>query len=89
MGIPPLTTFQFDDDNSLKMQTLFNQEMLYRGYLASNHVYTCSHHTDQVIDEYLEAVADVFKIVACAQEQDKYNDLLHGPVISKGFKRLN
>ena len=91
VGIPPLTTclFQYTDDTALELQTIFTQEMLDRGYLAWNHVYTCYEHTEEIVDLYMECVDDVFGLMANAVEQGKIKDMLKGPVATKGFKRLN
>ncbi|MHA1979223.1 MAG: aminotransferase class III-fold pyridoxal phosphate-dependent enzyme [Candidatus Hodarchaeales archaeon] len=88
-GIPPLGHFAFNhDDQSLPLRTLFTQEMLKKGYLASSSVYVSYKHTNEIINSYLEDTNDVFAFLKQAIEKDKISDLLEGPVAHSGFRRL-
>ena len=88
-AVPPLTTFDFDyGENNLKLQTLFTQEMLGRGFLASKSVYVSYSHNEQHVEKYMENVTDVFGILLKAIDQGNVNKLLKGPVAHVGFKRL-
>ena len=87
-GIPPLTTFAFDDRNSLQLHTLFTQEMLNRGFLASKSVYVSYSHSEDHVQRYLQCVDEVFELVKKAVESNNVSDLLTGPVAHEGFKRL-
>ncbi|MBN1762918.1 MAG: aminotransferase class III-fold pyridoxal phosphate-dependent enzyme [Methanomicrobia archaeon] len=89
LGIPPLTTFVFDyGDDSQALLTLFTQEMLNRGFLASKSVYVSYSHTEEHVGMYLENVSEVFGIVKKAIKEDNIYDLLKGPIAHEGFKRL-
>ena len=88
MGIPPLTTFKFISDNSQVIHTLFTQEMLERGFLASKSVYVSYSHSNQHVEDYLSNVERVFSIIQQGIENGKINSLLEGPVAHEGFKRL-
>jgi len=88
MGIPPLTTFHFASDNSQVLHTLFTQEMLKRGFLASKSVYVSYSHSDLNVEDYLSNVEEVFGIIQQGIENGKINSLLKGPVAHDGFKRL-
>lgn len=88
MGIPPLTTFTFDHEKSQALHTLFTQEMLDRGFLASKSVYASYSHTKKHVSRYLENVDEVFGFIRKAVENGKIQDLLRGPVAHAGFKRL-
>ena len=88
MGIPPLTTFKFISDNSQAMHTLFTQEMLERGFLASKSVYVSYSHTNLHVEHYLSNVEEVFRIIKQGIKDEKINSLLKGPVAHEGFKRL-
>ena len=88
MGIPPLTTFVFDHEDGQALQTLFTQEMLDRGFLASKSVYASYSHTEECVEKYLENVDEVFGIIKKAIEKDSVCGLLKGPVAHEGFKRL-
>ena len=88
MGIPPLTTFVFDYKESQALHTLFTQEMLKRGFLASKSVYVSYSHKENHIKEYLKNVEEVFKIIKDAIENNNVYHLLKGPVAHTGFRRL-
>lgn len=88
MGIPPLTTFAFEHDEAQAMHTLFTQEMLYRGFLASKSLYASYSHTKAHVSKYLENVDEVFETIKKAAESGKVGELLRGPVAYTGFKRL-
>jgi glutamate-1-semialdehyde 2,1-aminomutase len=88
-GLPALTGFNFDSTNALKYKTFISQEMLKKGYLASNCVYVCTEHSDEVIDSYFNKLSDVFQIIKKCEEGKSIDNLLNGPVCHDGFKRLN
>lgn len=88
MGIPPLTTFAFNHKESQAMHTLFTQEMLDRGFLASRSVYVSYSHTEEHVLKYLENIDEVFKFIKKAIESGKIQRFLRGPVAHTGFKRL-
>ena len=89
MGIPPLTTFVFDyGENSQAIHTLFTQEMLNHGFLASKSVYVSYSHTEEHVEKYLENVDEIFGMIKNAIEENEVYDLLKGPVAHTGFNRL-
>ena len=88
VGIPPLTTFHFVSDNSQVIHTLFTQEMLKRGFLASKSVYVSYSHSNRQVEDYLSNVEEVFRIIQQGVENGKINSFLKGPVAHEGFKRL-
>lgn len=88
MGIPPLTTFHFEADNSQILHTIFTQEMLKRGFLASKSVYAAYSHTDRQVEDYLANAGEVFNIIRKGVDKGTINSLLKGPVAHAGFKRL-
>ena len=54
-AVPPLTTFVFNyGRDSQALHTLFTQEMLERGFLASKSVYVSYSYTEELVDKYLE-----------------------------------
>lgn len=87
-GIPPLTTFAFEHEESQALHTLFTQEMLSRGFLASKSVYVSYSHAEKHVAKYLENVDEVFGIIKKAMENKKIHALLKGPVAHESFKRL-
>jgi len=89
MNIPSLITFKFDyGKDSLALHTLFNQELLKRGYLVSKEIAVSYAHTKEHIDEYMKNVDEVFGIIKTAIENKKIYRLLKGPVVHSGFERL-
>ena len=88
-GLSALASFDFKSSNSLAYETLITQEMLSKGYLASNKVYVCIDHTPEVIDSYFDALDPIFALIKeCEDGRDVFN-LLKGSVCHNGFKRLN
>lgn len=87
-GIAPLPHFAFDHEENQVLQTLFTQEMLNHGFLASKNVYVSYSHNEEQVEMYLENANDVFGIIKRAVKEDNVRDLLKGPVAHEGFKRL-
>ena len=88
-GIPALSGFTFKSSNALAYKTLVTQEMLKKGYLASNCVYSCTEHTQDIVDGYFLELDKIFvKIKECEDGRD-INTLLDGPLCHSGFNRLN
>jgi glutamate-1-semialdehyde 2,1-aminomutase len=88
-GIPPLSHFTIAGPEGESLATLFTQEMLDRGFLASASFYaTCAHEAHHV-DAYLAAVDQVFAILARAAAAGDVARHLRGPVKHSGFQRLN
>ena len=88
-GIPALAGYTFKSPNALAYKTLVTQEMLGKGYLATNAVYASIAHTPDVIDGYFDALDLVFAVVRKCEDGLDVNSLLKGPVCHAGFKRLN
>jgi len=84
----PMSHFDFED-NKLLLKTLFTQEMLYRGFLATNSYYACYAHKKEHIEAYLEAVDEVFELISKAIKEGNPEKYLKGPVCQSGFKRLS
>ena len=87
-GIPPMGHFSFDYENGQAIRTLFTQEMLQKGFLATNAFYACYAHQDSHIESYLAAVNEAFAIIAEATKQNRVEKLLRGPIAHSGFHRL-
>jgi len=88
-GIPPLGHFSFEFPEPLVYKTLYTQEMLKRGYLASTAFYVAFSHTDAIVDRYLDETEKVFSLIRRAHESGNPQTFLAGPVCHSGFKRLN
>ncbi len=88
-GVMPIASFSFNHPNAQALKTLFVQEMLERGFLASNLYFASAAHTTVHIKNYLHAVDAVFKIIAEAVKRGDVMKRLKGPVAHTGFQRLN
>ena len=88
-GIPAMSSYSFMENN-LTLQTYVTQEMLKKGFLASDRFYACISHDDNSIKIYLEALNEIFvKISKSILEGVELDTLLDGPIKHSGFKRLN
>ena len=88
-GLPALTGFTIQSSKSLVYKTLITQQMLKKGYLASSSCYVSLSHESDVMEPYLEALDDVFALIAECEAGRSLEELLDGPVCHDGFKRLN
>ncbi len=89
-GLAPFSSFTFNhQDKHQMLKTLFVQEMLKRGFLASNIFFPTHAHTDAHLKKYADAVDKVFKILKEAHDADSVEKYLNGPVAHTGFARLN
>ena len=75
-GITSIPNFSFLYDNSLAIQTLFTQEMLSRGYLARTGTAVTYSYSENIINEYLDNVEIVFKIISKALKNGTIEKLL-------------
>jgi len=89
-GIPALISFDFNSDQSLAYRSFITQEMLKRGYLATNSIYVSIAHTEEILGKYFDELISLFKVIKQCEtgEKDIYT-LLEGPICHSGFKRLN
>jgi glutamate-1-semialdehyde 2,1-aminomutase len=88
-GLPALCSFIFLSKNSQKYKTLITQEMLKKGFLASNAVYSCTSHTNAILEKYFWELEKVFKIIQDCENGLDINKILKYPVSHSGFQRLN
>jgi glutamate-1-semialdehyde 2,1-aminomutase len=87
-GIDPLGHFSFGFENPLVLKTLFTQLMLEKGFLASTAFYASYAHKDEHVEQYLDAVNDVFKCTSEFIAEGNPGKYLKGPVCHSGFRRL-
>jgi glutamate-1-semialdehyde 2,1-aminomutase len=88
-GLAALTGFTIQSENSLAYKTLITQEMLAKGFLASNSVYVCIDHSNEIVQGYFDALDPIFAIIKQCEEGRDVMSLLRGPICHSGFKRLN
>lgn len=88
-GLDPLPKFQFKIPHHNKVKTLITFLMMKRGFLASDVVYICTKHDDEVLKKYFNAfeeVIDEIKDVINEEKEFKKYDIEEA---YKGFQRLN
>ena len=88
-GLPALTNFNFNSVNNQKYKTLITQEMLKKNFLASNLIYVCTEHKDNVVNEYFFHIDKIFKTIKECEEGRSIDGLLNTQEANIGFSRLN
>ncbi len=87
-GIDPLAHFAFNYTNALSLKTLYTQEMLERGVLATNAFYSSYAHDDIALNKYEFSANEAFEIIYKAIQSGNPENFLKTPVCHSGFKRL-
>jgi len=87
-GMKPMSHFSFEHEFPQAMKAYFIQLMLEQGFLASNLFYAMYAHTDEHIQDYLQAVDLVFAELAAVNVQGGIESKLVGNPASNGFGRL-
>jgi len=87
-GIYPLGHFSFSYNNPLVLKTLFTQQMLEKGFLATTALYTSYAHNNEHIEQYLQAVDATFGYISKATKEGNVRKHLKGPVCHESFRRL-
>lgn len=88
-GLLSLPIFSIKSKNNLAYKTLITQEMLKKGFLASNSVYVCTEHNEKIVNNYIEELDKIFKLIKKCEDGFDIGNLLDGPVCQSGFSRLN
>lgn len=88
-GVVPLSSFTFEYGAERQaLKTLFIQEMLDRGFLASTVVYASYAHKLAHLKKYARAVDEVFGVLKVALDDNTVQKRLRGPIAHTGFARL-
>jgi glutamate-1-semialdehyde aminotransferase len=77
VGLPSVLILSIKEERPLVIKTLITQEMLKKGFLASN-----------VMNEYLAKMDGVLRTISKAKLAGKLEELLESSVAHGGFKRL-
>jgi glutamate-1-semialdehyde 2,1-aminomutase len=88
-GLPALSSFVFKYPNHAELKTFLTQEMLKRGFLASNLFYASISHSNEVVESYLWQLDAVFGEIREILDSSMASSRLNGPVSHSGFKRIN
>lgn len=87
-GLDSMPSFVFDVPEWNLIKTLLTQEMLRRGYLATNSFYPSLAHTGEEIGRYLESFEEVVREIFEAGDELRLRGKLLGPEAHIGFRRL-
>ena len=87
-GLPAITSFAIASPYSLEYKSLITQEMLDKGYLATNLLFICTEHSSVIVDGYFDALDSVFGLIRQCEDGLDVRSLLRGPVCHTSFSRL-
>ena len=87
-GIPPLSHFSFEYENALAMKALLVQLMLEKGFLASTLFDAMYAHQPQNVEQYLQALDEVFAEISRENKTEELEKRLKGKPAGAGFQRL-
>jgi glutamate-1-semialdehyde 2,1-aminomutase len=88
-GITSMPGFEIKTVNWAAYKTYLTQEMLKSGLLATDCLYACTAHNDNVLTIYAEALDRVFSMFQKFENGDDVFSCLEGPVCHSRFERLN
>jgi len=88
-GLPALCSFLFKSKNNDKYKALITQELLKKGFLASNTVYSSIAHKRYIVDKYLEELEKVFLKIQNCENGQNINKYLNFGTPQKKFERMN
>ncbi len=83
-----LTSFELEVNDWQKSLTLYTQEMLKRGILASDRVYSNLGHNRRSINYFKRCLIDVFKMIKTYDKNNTTINFLEGPTRIPGFGRV-
>lgn len=86
-SLDTIPIFNFKNLNNLK-KTYLTQEMLKKGFIASNIVYVSICHNDKILEKYFQNLKLVFKKISSLNKKDLSNQL-NGRECFSPFSRLN
>ena len=90
-GLPALSAFSLESKNWLKYKTFITQEMLKKGFLASNALFICINHDKIVLENYYDNLNEIFHTIYKFEKgiNSNIDDSLDSEVCHSGFNRLN
>ena len=88
-GLNPIPNFKIEIDDWLACKTYISQQMLMRGYLASNAVFASVAHDDKVLDRYAEAIeATLAEVSMVIKRGETFRENLSSEVCHSHFRRI-
>ena len=88
VGIESIINFNFSSKYNLYYKTYITQEMLKKGYLASNIIYVTIYHNKITVKKYLQKLEPIFKNIENFEKNKNVKKFLDGPVCASSFGRL-
>ena len=88
-GIESITSFRFLSKFNVEYKTFIAQEMLKKGYLASNLIYINIFHNKKLINNYIKKLDPIFKKIKFLESNGDVSKYLKGPKCQSTFNRLN
>ena len=88
-GIESITSFEIISKDNQKYKTFFTQEMLRNNFLATNLAYMTINHDQKLIESYSKIADKIFSKIKRFEDGESIKKYLKGPVVGKGFERLN
>ena len=88
-GLPALTGFKMNSKNFNLYKTYITQEMLKKNILATNTIYICIEHKEDIVEEYFHYLEKIFITIKECEDGRDIQKLLEVPEAYVGFKRLN
>lgn len=88
-GLDALASFSFTSGEHAAYKTLITQDMLNKGFLATNSFYASTSHNDDHLASYFSALADVFSKIKRIEEGEPISNYLRIPESRNSFGRLN
>ncbi|MFA5316526.1 MAG: hypothetical protein WC369_03810, partial [Dehalococcoidales bacterium] len=87
-GIPPLSHWEIDANDSQLVHTAIADQMLKKGFLTSKSFYATYAHSANDVDRYLGALDDTFKKLSPYIRSSNIKKIYPYPAAHSGFKRL-
>ena len=79
-GQSAMTNFFINSPNWLKYKTYITQEMLKKGFLATNSVNVCTEHDENILNRYYEEIDPIFKTISDCENGKSIDNLLEVPI---------
>ncbi len=88
-GLKSCLKFEIKSNNWLKYRTYITQEMLKKGFLSTNIIFTSTAHTERLINKYISNLDAIFQNLSNFENGVNIDEYLEYPVCHTDFKRLN
>jgi len=88
-GIPALCSFTFKSENHNLYKTFITQEMLKKGFLATNVVYACVSHKENILKKYFKELDIIFGKIKEFENGKNIHNYLEAKQATQSFARLN